>query len=259
MLPLSGADPRLLPFLSAPDEAQARKQLTQLLDQHAQPTIRGTLRRLYGSRLSDREDNQDIGQEVILQLMMRLLHYRAEVTSGSQPRPITYFPAYVAVTTRHQCINVLRKRRTQSGAAADVPQTRVDTPLAEEEMGAANVFDVSPAERIDQRSYMQRLWQEIRALPLPQRTALLLNLRDDRGRGVLELMPYADMASLDEIAEMLELSPEQFARLREQFPLTDATIAEHLGVTQRDVINLRLSARRRLTRRLTNRDSWAEA
>jgi DNA-binding transcriptional regulator LsrR (DeoR family) len=46
------------------------------------------------------------------------------------------------------------------------------------------------------------------------------------------------------------MSAEKFASIYVELPLDDATIAEHLGIPRQQVINLRLSARERLTRRM---------
>ena len=40
-----------------------------------------------------------------------------------------------------------------------------------------------------------RVWEEVRALPLRQRVALLVNLRDDEGRGTIELLPQTGVAN----------------------------------------------------------------
>lgn len=39
----------------------------------------------------------------------------------------------------------------------------------------------------EQRDYLSRLWNEILELPVRQRTAVLLNLKDENGRGVIDL------------------------------------------------------------------------
>jgi hypothetical protein len=106
-------------------------------------------------------------------------------------------------------------------------------------------------DRIDQRSQLEKLWIEIRELPLRQRVALLLSLRDDQGRGVLTLLPLVRVASIRQIAETLFMSAEQLADLWNHLPLDDATIADSLGVTRQQVINLRKCARQRLLRRTT--------
>ena len=85
-------------------------------------------------------------------------------------------------------------------------------------------------------------------LPLRQRVALLLALRDSKVVDYLRL-PLIQIASIRQIAETLSMPAEQFATLWNQLPLEDAAIAELLGVTRQQVINLRKSARERLWRR----------
>ena len=104
-------------------------------------------------------------------------------------------------------------------------------------------------DRIDQRSQLEKLWLEISELPLRQRIALLLSLRDEQGRGVLTLFPLVRIASIRQIAETLSMSAEQLATLWNELPLEDATIAHSLQVTRQQVINLRKCARQRLLRR----------
>ncbi|HEV8369639.1 MAG TPA: hypothetical protein VGQ39_16905 [Pyrinomonadaceae bacterium] len=102
---------------------------------------------------------------------------------------------------------------------------------------------------IEQRSYLRRLWSEIVQLPLNQRTALLLNLRDIND-GVVMLLPVTGIATIRQIAETLEIPAEEFSNLWNRLPLDDAAIALRLGVARQAVINLRKSARARLCRRM---------
>jgi RNA polymerase sigma factor (sigma-70 family) len=104
--------------------------------------------------------------------------------------------------------------------------------------------------RIERRLYLQRLWVEICALPLRQRRALLLNLRDDQGHDLTTLLAHSRIATMREIAEALDMPAEEFAGMWRELPLADATIANRLGLTRQQVINLRQSARKRLARRL---------
>lgn len=106
------------------------------------------------------------------------------------------------------------------------------------------------ARQTERRIFLQRLWEEVRQLPLNQRTALLLNLRDQEGRSCLALFPALRVATFREVAEALEMGAEELAELSGGLPLEDAKIAELLQLTQRQVINARKSARQRLTRRL---------
>jgi DNA-directed RNA polymerase specialized sigma24 family protein len=104
--------------------------------------------------------------------------------------------------------------------------------------------------RVEKRIFLQRLWDELRELPLPQRVALLLNLRDHKGRGCIALFPATGIASIGQLAEALEMREEQLAELWNDLPLEDSKIAELLQQTRQQIINLRQSGRRRLARRL---------
>jgi hypothetical protein len=97
---------------------------------------------------------------------------------------------------------------------------------------------------------MSELWAQIRELPIAQRAALLLNLRSGSDGAAVALLPLTGVAGIREIAGALELPSEEFAALWNQLPLDDLAIAERLGVTRQRVINLRKSARERLTRRM---------
>jgi len=102
----------------------------------------------------------------------------------------------------------------------------------------------------ERRIFLQKLWEEVRQLPLNQRAALLLNLRDSEGRGCLALFPALGIATFRQLAETLEIGAEKLAELCNGGPLEDAKIAKMLQMTARQVINSRKSARQRLTRRL---------
>jgi predicted DNA-binding protein (UPF0251 family) len=64
------------------------------------------------------------------------------------------------------------------------------------------------------------------------------------------LLPRTGTASLRVIADALDIPLPDLARLWHTLPLDDAQIAERLGVTRQQVINLRKSARDRLARRM---------
>jgi len=108
----------------------------------------------------------------------------------------------------------------------------------------------SPADRAEARDYLRRLWTEIAALPPSQRVALLLNLRDDRGHGVIALLAFTETATRDDLAAVLGMSRDDLAALWDDLPIDDARIAVRLGLTRQQVINLRKSARLRLARRM---------
>ena len=118
------------------------------------------------------------------------------------------------------------------------------------ELDAIPSTSLDPELSIDHRRYTERLWTEIRQLPRPQRVALLLNLRDGRGNSVLSLFPLAGLASFPEIAGLLEVAEGKLASLWTGLPCDDNTIANLLDCTRQQVINLRMSGRKRLANRM---------
>jgi RNA polymerase sigma factor (sigma-70 family) len=103
---------------------------------------------------------------------------------------------------------------------------------------------------LEQQHILSLLWKEVCQLPVRQRLALLLNFKDARGHDLISLLPYTRTATIEEIAEALNFPRAEFLGLWNKLPLDDATIAELLGVTRQQVINLRKCARERLERRM---------
>ena len=110
--------------------------------------------------------------------------------------------------------------------------------------------DPDPAWRIEKKIFLQRLWEELKQLPVNQRAALLLNLKDASGFGCITLFPATGIATIRQLAAALELPAERLAELWNELPIEDARIAELLGLTRQQVINARKSGRERLARRL---------
>jgi hypothetical protein len=140
-------------------------------------------------------------------------------------------------------------------AAATLLQIRDDPPASTEEAlesGEGHQFASGEdlAWQTEKRFFLRRLWEEVGELPLPQRRALLLNLREEDGGGCLALFQATGVATIRQMAEVLDMSAERFAELWPDLPLDDASIAEQLALTRQQVINLRKSARERLARRL---------
>jgi hypothetical protein len=102
---------------------------------------------------------------------------------------------------------------------------------------------------LEQRDRLARVWAQIRDLPIRQRHALLLNLKDD----AITVFLTTGAASLRDMAAALELRVEDFAALWNDLPLPDNTLAARLGCTRQQVINLRMAARKRLANRLAPR------
>jgi DNA-directed RNA polymerase specialized sigma24 family protein len=127
---------------------------------------------------------------------------------------------------------------SEDGDAAPSLETRLADPAP------------APGEQIDNRRYLERLWIEICDLPEHQRAALLLNLRDDGGGGMLGLLPLTGIASQERIAQVVGFPPDRLAELWPRLPVDDEWIAGELGVSRRQVINFRKCARERLARRM---------
>jgi hypothetical protein len=108
-----------------------------------------------------------------------------------------------------------------------------------------NLASSAETTRVDDRDFLERLWEEIRLLNREQRAALLLNLRDDSGSAT-ELFALLGVASVDEILDTAGMSRDTWSEL----PIDDLRIAAMLGLTRQQVINLRKAARERLRRRM---------
>src|SRR5262249_19452141 len=132
----------------------------------------------------------------------------------------------------------------------DLPAEDADSEDVDSSQAAFASPAVDPISELDQRIYLERVWAEIRQLQPPQRNALLLNLTDPQGNTLLVLLSELRIATISEIADALSLPAEEFASLWKDLPLDDHTIAKRLGVTRQQVTSYRLSARRRLARRM---------
>jgi hypothetical protein len=103
---------------------------------------------------------------------------------------------------------------------------------------------------LENRAWLKRLWDEVVQLPLRQRIALLLHMRDDQGEPVLALLPLTGVATFRQIAATLDLHPVELAEMWTDLPWEDQRIAARLDVNRQQVANMRAAARERLGRRL---------
>ncbi len=142
-------------------------------------------------------------------------------------------------------LNMLVSITARLWAIDDLPEVSLESFRNEDFLNKRtepNVFEM--------RFELEHIWQEIRVLPVNQRIALLLNLRDERGREMLFMFYNAKIASMKEICAALDLSLEEFASLLPMLPLGDKAIAERMKLTAKKVSNLRKVARENLRRRL---------
>ena len=130
------------------------------------------------------------------------------------------------------------------------PQTEEDllrrTDVAQLSSDPRGVID----EALDRRARLGLVWGEILQLPIRQRTALLLNLRDESGGPAIALLPLLRVATMRQVAAALEITAEELADVWNRLPLEDAAIGEMISASRQQVANLRKCARERLGRRL---------
>lgn len=168
----------------------------------------------------------------------------AELVAAAFDKAARPVPLDALVSAIAEATNLTEPRRAHAVADEDG------------ELGAGDPYErvADPqgdvAAQAERRVYLTRFWAEIRQLPPRQCAALLLNLRDDAGRGVLALLPLLGIATLRDIAAALDMEPAAFAKIWNELPIEDAVIAEMLGATRQQVINLRKVARERLQRRM---------
>jgi hypothetical protein len=136
-----------------------------------------------------------------------------------------------------------------TGAATGSPGSHAGR--TDEDANAAPSVPPVIDRQLEQRDFLGRVWREVRALPIRQRVALLLNLRDEGQHDALTLITTAGVATHDELSACIGLSPVELTALLPDLPQDDLAIASRLGVTRRQVINLRKCARERLARRLS--------
>ncbi len=122
---MRSADPQLLAFLRAPDDAAADTELGRLLGEVADPVIRGILARKFRVSLGPRQsrardentlDAEDTCSEAHGLLARRLQSYRQAVrdsNAAALAAPIADFRAYVAGLTYSAWVDYLRRRRPE--------------------------------------------------------------------------------------------------------------------------------------------------
>ncbi|HYL98126.1 MAG TPA: hypothetical protein VEZ90_04165 [Blastocatellia bacterium] len=128
------------------------------------------------------------------------------------------------------------------GAIEAAPECDLFETLASEHKLQSDVMESTVSVKV--------LWNEICTLPRNQATALLLGLRDKQGLDAISLLGNAGVASIRQVAEVLGFEAAELAGIWDQLPMDDLRIAGRLGITRQQVINLRKSARKRLTNRL---------
>ncbi len=108
-----------------------------------------------------------------------------------------------------------------------------------------------------QKVYLQRVWDEIKIFPANQRKVLILSLKESGKVEVVTLLLKKRIATIEEIADALEVGLKEFSDIFARLPMSSREIAEFLGIKdgektskEQRVDNLRIIARNLLRRRL---------
>ena len=99
----------------------------------------------------------------------------------------------------------------------------------------------------ENRRLLERLFAEIQKLGIEQRKSLLLNMTDSYGYSI-EWFAFTGIAKEAQLAELLQVSVEEFRLLLNDLPMTDKQIAKQLGISPTKVANIRKAVRDRLAR-----------
>jgi hypothetical protein len=170
---------------------------------------------------------------------------RSELSRVRLPRDLADLVVLVLDQTRQPVeLNELTQLCASVTGALDQPQDvdRLEDTLPDSAALASY--------RTEMGAWVRQLWDEVRALPDRQRTALLLNLRSAQGTAI-ELIQDLGIATFQQLAEVLCMSKQSLADIWSHLPLDDREIAEKMGVERQQVINLRSAARQRLQRRMS--------
>lgn len=194
----------------------------------AQPGIDSVLRTYRRRFALDEDDAKEIASEAHLTILTRL----RQGTAGRIDEPDAYF----AGLTRNLVKMLFRRRRRQR---ADALALLPDDTLA----------DVRPLGQtgVGQRLDLKRIWQKVEGLPRQHRAALLLSMRSSGGAHCAGLLVFLNIVSMEGLATAIGVTATELDSLWDELPLDDIRIAALLGVTRRQVIDLRKSARRSLT------------
>lgn len=111
---------------------------------------------------------------------------------------------------------------------------------------------------LELRESLKLVWCEIGNLSRNHRIALLMNLRDRKGTGALGFFPILGIAPVRKIADALGFDHSEFAQIWAELPWDDLKIAEYLGLTRQQVINLRQSARARIARNTRDKSNLGQ-
>ncbi len=105
--------------------------------------------------------------------------------------------------------------------------------------------------RLEAHETLQRLWEEIRALPPQQRDTFYLSFADENGDDLFSLLLRARVVTLPQLARELDLSVDQLMALWQEMPMNNVTLSSVLNVSRPQINKWRFRAIERLKKRVT--------
>ena len=193
----------------------------------ARPAIDSVVRRYRGQRVLDQDDAEEIASEARVALLTRL---RQAGAAG-----IEALESYAAGLTFNLVKDLFHKRR----------RAREEALLPEHQ----TIADTRPPGQfaVELRYDIGRLWRKIQAMPPQHRAALLLSMRTTDGADNASLLVFLGVTTMDDLAAAIGVTRGELeGSLWDELPLDDIRIAARLGVTPRQVTDLRRSTRRSL-------------
>lgn len=164
--------------------------------------FKNTVYNLALSYVHNKEDAQDIAQEIFVKVYQRFANYHPERSS---------LKTWIYQITINHCLDVIRagKARKRFGFLTSLFAPDTGEPIPE-----AVHFD-HPGVALEDKEAIQRLFSLIDTLPDKQRTALILTKIDDR--------------SVKEVAEIMQLNPKAVESLLQR---AKENFSKKLGLTE---------------------------
>jgi RNA polymerase sigma factor (sigma-70 family) len=108
---------------------------------------------------------------------------------------------------------------------------------------------------VETNEVLVRLWRIVKRLPPKQRDAFTLRFQDQDGRDLFTVLLAAGIVELKDLAEGLERSAEDVARLWRRMPMDSATAASELNTSRKNFYKWRFLAIRKLKAELREKKS----
>lgn len=167
-------------------------------------------------------------------------------TSHSKSLPYLLLALFRWVETPLE-LNELTRRIAEIQKIEEAPPLSLNSMPENADMSIADAADLASSvlDKLAAFELRAQVWPLVCACPLRQKMTLLLSMERE------ELLL---LATLSEIANALELPPNQMLSLWRTLPLSDRALGERLEITPKQAANLRKCARERIARGLASQE-----